>query len=108
MIRVVPTALLALALIASCAQAQIAGPTSGAQAEKPAPPSVALCKSAALATLSAREPEIEDIYIDEDGATIAVAETLLPWRTNPDGRAAQGSPTRPDRQRAARRAPAWR
>ncbi len=78
MIRVVPTALLALALIASCAQAQIAGPTSGAQAEKPAPPSVALCKNAALSTLSAREPEIEDIYIDEDGATIAVAETLLP------------------------------
>lgn len=77
MIRFVPTALLAFALIASGALAQTAGPTSGAQAEKPASPSVALCKNAALSTLSAREPEIKDIYVDEDGATIAVSETKV-------------------------------
>ncbi|WP_291822071.1 hypothetical protein [Bosea sp. (in: a-proteobacteria)] len=77
MIRFVPTALLAFALIASGAQAQTAGPTSGAQAEKPASPAVALCKNAALSTLSAREPEIKDIYVDEDGATVAVSETKV-------------------------------
>ena len=52
MIRLLPTTLLAAALLAATAQAQTAGPTSGAPAEKPASPAVALCKNAALHTLS--------------------------------------------------------
>lgn len=77
MIRIAQTTLLAACLLTLGAQAQTAWPTSGAQAEKPASPSVALCKNAALSTLSAREPEIKDIYVDEDGATIAVSETKV-------------------------------
>ena len=45
--------------------------------EKPSSPEIATCKSAALSTISAKEPEIKDIYIDEDGATIAVSETKI-------------------------------
>lgn len=56
------------------ALAQNASPTSP---EKPASQEVAICKAAALSTLSAREPEIKDIYIDEDGATIAVSESKI-------------------------------
>jgi hypothetical protein len=59
----------------------LAGPalaqTSSPPAEKPASPEISTCKSAALRTLSTREPEIKDIYVDEDGATIAVAETKV-------------------------------
>ena len=77
MIRLLPTALLAAALLTATVQAQTAGPTSGAPVAKPASPAVALCKNAALHTLSAREPEIKDIYVDEDGATIAVSETKV-------------------------------
>jgi hypothetical protein len=70
-------ALLAATLLASAAIAQTSGPASPTPPEKPASPEVATCKAAALQTLSAREPEIKDIYIDEDGATIAVAETRI-------------------------------
>ena len=70
-------ALLAATLLASPAIAQTSGPASPTPPEKPASPEVATCKAAALQTLSAREPEIKDIYIDEDGATIAVAETRI-------------------------------
>lgn len=44
---------------------------------KPATPEIATCKTAALDTLSAREPDIKDIYIDEDGATVAVSESKI-------------------------------
>lgn len=77
MIRLFPTTLLAAALLAATAQAQTAGPTSGAPADKPASPEITICKTAALTTLSARDPEIKDIYVDEDGATIAVSETKV-------------------------------
>ncbi|KPF65720.1 hypothetical protein IP69_17390 [Bosea sp. AAP35] len=72
-----PTALLIATLFAGPAFAQTAGPTSGAPAEKTASPSVAACKATALKTISATDPEIKDIYIDEDGATIATAETKV-------------------------------
>ena len=65
------------ALLAAPAFAQTTSPTSGAPSEKPVSSEVATCKAAALHTLSAREPEINDIYIDEDGATIATAETKV-------------------------------
>ncbi|HEY5794229.1 MAG TPA: hypothetical protein VIU82_04375 [Bosea sp. (in: a-proteobacteria)] len=70
-------ALLTASLLAGPALAQTAGPTSGAPSEKPASPEIASCKAAALHTISAREPEIKDIYIDEDGATVATAETKV-------------------------------
>ncbi|HEV7261272.1 MAG TPA: hypothetical protein VGN82_26070 [Bosea sp. (in: a-proteobacteria)] len=70
-------ALLTAALLATPALAQTAGPTSGAPSEKPASPEIASCKATALRTISAREPEIKDIYIDEDGATVAVSETKV-------------------------------
>lgn len=44
---------------------------------KPATPEIATCKKAALDTLSAKEPDIKDIYIDEDGATVAVSELRI-------------------------------
>ncbi|PZN99666.1 MAG: hypothetical protein DCF30_11295 [Hyphomicrobiales bacterium] len=71
------TALLIATLFALPAIAQTAGPTSGAPAEKTASPVVAACKSSALKTISATDPDIKDIYIDEDGATIATAETKV-------------------------------
>lgn len=70
----IPALLLAGTLLASPALAQNASPTPP---EKPASQEVAICKAAALSALSAKEPEIKDIYIDEDGATIAVAETKI-------------------------------
>ncbi|MEN5084531.1 hypothetical protein ABE438_18770 [Bosea sp. TWI1241] len=48
-----------------------------AKMEKPASPEVATCKAGAMAAITAREPEIKDIFIDEDGLTIAVAETKV-------------------------------
>ena len=71
------TALLIATLFAAPAFAQTAGPTSGAPPEKAASPEIAACKKTALQTISAREPEIKDIYIDEDGATVATAETKV-------------------------------
>jgi hypothetical protein len=68
---------LLIALLAAPALAQTAGPTSGTPPEKPASPEIASCKATALKTISAREPEIKDIYIDEDGATVATAETKV-------------------------------
>lgn len=47
------------------------------KSEKPATPEIATCKAAALQALHAREPEIKDIYIDEDGATVAVSESRI-------------------------------
>ncbi len=44
---------------------------------KPATPEIATCKTAALQALSAKEPEIKDIYIDEDGATVAVSQAKI-------------------------------
>lgn len=77
MTHLTTTALLIATLFAAPALAQTAGPTSGAPSEKPASPEIASCKAAALHTISAREPEIKDIYIDEDGATVAVSETKV-------------------------------
>ena len=66
-----------LALLAAPALAQTASPASPAPVEKPASPELAACKATAMAALTAREPEIKDIFIDEDGLTIAVAETKV-------------------------------
>ncbi|CAM5771871.1 hypothetical protein [Bosea minatitlanensis] len=66
----VSTAIAAL-LAATPAFAQEIAPT------KPATPEIATCKKAALDALSAKEPEIKDIYIDEDGATVAVSEAKI-------------------------------
>jgi hypothetical protein len=71
------SALLLTTLLAAPAFAQTTGPTSGVPSEKPASAEVASCKATALQAISAKEPEIKDIYIDEDGATIATAETKV-------------------------------
>ena len=75
--RPTASALLVATLLAAPALAQTASPTSGAPSEKPASAEVASCKATALQAISAKEPEIKDIYIDEDGATIATAETKV-------------------------------
>lgn len=77
MTRLTAPCLLIASLLAGPALAQTAGPTSGQASEKPAAPEIAICKAAALRTLSAREPDIKDIYVDEDGATIATADTKV-------------------------------
>lgn len=64
-------------LLALPAFAQNASPASPAPVEKPASPELASCKSNAMAAITAREPEIKDIVIDEDGLTIAVSETKI-------------------------------
>ena len=73
------TSVLALLLYASIntAVAQTAGPTTAAPSEKPASPELASCKAAALRTLSSSDPDIKDIYFDEDGMTIATSETKI-------------------------------
>ena len=72
MLRFLAPALISAALCAP-AVAQEVPPKS----EKPAPPEIATCKTAALQALHAREPEIKDIYVDEDGATVAVSEAKI-------------------------------
>lgn len=72
-IMIQPTfySLIALVLLSGAATSQTA------PAENPSSPEIAACKATALHTISAREPEIKDIYIDEDGATIATSETKV-------------------------------
>ncbi|WP_439498681.1 hypothetical protein [Bosea sp. (in: a-proteobacteria)] len=76
MIRTTLSAILFSSLLAASAAAQ-SGSASTTPAEKPSSPEIAACKTTALHTISAKEPEIKDIYIDEDGATNAVAETKV-------------------------------
>lgn len=64
-------------LLALPGLAQTASPASPAPVEKPASPELAACKSTAMIAITAREPEIKDIVIDEDGLTIAVSETRV-------------------------------
>lgn len=64
------------ALLSSPALAQTS-PASPIAPEPPTSPEIATCKTAALKTLHAREPEIKDIYVAEDGATIAVSESKI-------------------------------
>lgn len=73
MLRFLAPALISTALLTTAALAQDVPP----KGEKPATPEIATCKAAALQTLHAREPEIKDIYIDEDGATVAVSESKI-------------------------------
>jgi len=75
--RLTASALLISTLLAAPAFAQTAGPTSTMPPERPATSEVASCKAVALQRLAASEPEIKDIYIDEDGATIATADTRV-------------------------------
>jgi hypothetical protein len=63
--------------LAAPALAQNASPASPAPAEKPASPELAACKTTAMAAITAKEPEIKDIVVDEDGLTIAVSETKI-------------------------------
>ncbi len=73
MLRHLAPALIATTLLSAPAPAQEVPPKS----EKPATPEIATCKAAALQTLHAREPDIKDIYIDEDGTTVAVSESKI-------------------------------
>jgi hypothetical protein len=66
-----------LAMSVSAAPAQTAGPTSTMPPEKPATSEITSCKAVALERLAAREPDIKDIYIDEDGATIATSDVKV-------------------------------
>jgi len=70
-------ALIISSSLAASALAQTPGPTSGTQTEKPASPELASCKATALRTLSISDPGIKDIYFDEDGITMATAETSI-------------------------------
>ncbi len=72
MLRFLAPALISTLLLAPAA-AQEVPPKS----EKPATPEIATCKKAALQALQAKEPEIKDIYIDEDSATVAVSEAKI-------------------------------
>ncbi|MGX1740525.1 hypothetical protein ACWIEX_03130 [Bosea sp. NPDC055353] len=72
MLRFLAPALIS-ATLATTAIAQEIPP----KGEKPATPEIATCKSAALQALHAKEPEIKDIYIDEDAATVAVSESKI-------------------------------
>ena len=73
MLRLLAPALVSATLFAAPAFAQEVPP----KAEKPATPEIATCKTAALQALHAKEPEIKDIYIDEDAATVAVSESKI-------------------------------
>lgn len=73
MLRLLTPALTLALLLAAPALAQEVPPKS----EKPATPEIATCKTAALQALHAKEPEIKDIYIDEDAATVAVSESKI-------------------------------
>lgn len=77
MTRLTASALLIATLLAAPALAQTAGPTSTVPPERPATSEIGACKAVALERLATREPEIKDIYVDEDGATIATAETKV-------------------------------
>lgn len=77
MIRHASAALLSALLLTGQVFAQTAGPVSPTPPEKTASPEIAACKTAALKTISAKEPEIKDIYIDEDGASIATSDTKV-------------------------------
>jgi hypothetical protein len=65
------------ALLAGAALPALAQNASTTPSEKPSSPEIAACKTTALHAISVKEPEIKDIYIDEDGATNAVAETKV-------------------------------
>jgi hypothetical protein len=73
MLRLVAPALISAALLAAPVSAQ----EVPLKSEKPATPEIATCKAAALQALHAREPDIKDIYIDEDAATVAVSESKI-------------------------------
>ena len=77
MLRHIACATALLAFLAAPARAQNASPASPAPVEKPASPELAACKSTAMVAITAREPEIKDIYIDEDSATVAVSEAKI-------------------------------
>mgnify|MGYP001332656534 CR=1 FL=1 len=68
---------LAPALISTLLLAPAAAQEVPPKSEKPATPEIATCKKAALEALQAKEPEIKDIYIDEDSATVAVSEAKI-------------------------------
>ena len=77
MIRKTARTTVLLALLAAPALAQNAAPASPTAPEKPSSPELTACKATAMAALTAREPEIKDIYFDEDGATIATSDTKV-------------------------------
>lgn len=77
MTRPTAAAILISILLATPAFAQTAGPTSTTPPEKPASVEIASCKAVALERIAARENDIKDIYIDEDGATMATADTRV-------------------------------
>jgi hypothetical protein len=69
------------ALAAGCALAftspGLAQTTPSPNSPAPASNELAACKSTALIALSSRDASIKDIYFDEDGLTIAAADTMV-------------------------------
>jgi hypothetical protein len=68
---------LALALLCCSPASAQTSPASPTAPEPPVSPEIATCKAAALKTLQAREPQIKDIYVAEEGATIAVSDSKI-------------------------------
>lgn len=66
-----------LALLLALCGAAPAQTTAPDPAPAQSSPEITACKKVALERLARQEPEIKDIYIDEDGATIAVAEAKI-------------------------------
>ena len=66
-----------LAVCLSPAISQTAPSPPVRQTEAPASPELTACKSTALLALTERDASIKDIYFDEDGLTIAAANTTV-------------------------------
>ncbi len=71
MTRLPLSAALALCVLSTAAVAQ------AAKESTPSNPELAACKATALIALSQRDAAITDIFIDEDGLTIASADTKV-------------------------------
>ena len=70
-------AVLTLAFLPLLAVPVLAQNASKTPPEKPASAELAACKATALIAITAKEPAIKDIVIDEDGLTIATSDTKV-------------------------------
>jgi hypothetical protein len=68
---------IALVPVPSLAQPVTAPLPPERRAEKPASPELSACKATALLALRESDPAIQDIYFDEDGITMADADTKI-------------------------------
>lgn len=71
------SALASLTLLAAFASPAFAQTKAPDPAPAQSSPEITLCKKVALERLAKQEPEIKDIYIEEDDATIAVSESKI-------------------------------